>query len=81
MQFIVDFIDSISSMLQGVWDFFQGMISDAISFGKYLSVAAKLAYNLVASLPPWLSAFGAATVLISVLFLVLGRSTGGQKND
>lgn len=81
MQFIIDFIDSISSMISGVWDFFGGLIQNFIQFFEYIGTAAKLAYNLVNSLPTWLSAFGLATVLISVIFMILGRSTGGQKSE
>lgn len=68
-------------MISGVWDFFGGLIQNFIQFFEYLGTAAKLAYNLVNSLPTWLSAFGLATVLISVIFMVLGRSTGGQKSE
>lgn len=81
MQFIIDFIDSISSMISGLWDFFGGLIQNFIQFFEYIGTAAKLAYNLVNSLPTWLSAFGLATVLISVIFMILGRSTGGQKSE
>lgn len=81
MQFLIDFIDSISSMFQGIWDFVTGLIENFIQFFEYLGTAASLAYNLVGSLPTWLSAFGLATILISVIFMVLGRDTGGNKSD
>lgn len=81
MDFIIDFIDSISSMLSTVWDFFTGLIDNFVQFFSYLGVAVKLAYNIVGSLPTWLSAFALPTVLISVVFIILGRETGGSKND
>ena len=81
MQFIADFIDSISSVIGTVWNFFTGLIENFIQFFEYIGTGAKLAYNLVASLPTWLSAFGLATVLISVIFIVLGRDTGGSKSE
>lgn len=81
MEFITQFIDSISSMLSAVWDFFSGLIDNFVQFFSYLEVAAKLAYNIVASLPPWLSAFALPTLLISIVFIILGRQTGGSKND
>ena len=68
-------------MISGLWDFFGGLIQNFIQFFEYIGTAAKLAYNLVNSLPAWLSAFGLATVLISVIFMILGRSTGGQKSE
>lgn len=81
MQYILDFIDSISSMFSAVWDFFGGLIDNFIQFFEYIGTGAKLAYNLVNSLPTWLSAFGLATILISVIFMILGRETGGSKSD
>lgn len=81
MDFLIDFVDSISSIFGAVWDFVTGLIDNFIQFFEYIGTAAKLAYNLVGSLPTWLSAFGLATVLISVIFMVLGRQTGGQKSD
>lgn len=68
-------------MLTTVWDFFTGFIDNFIQLFKYLGVAAGLAYNLVGSLPTWLSAFGLATILISIIFIILGRETGGSKSD
>lgn len=68
-------------MFGAVWDFVTGLIDNFIQFFEYIGTAAKLAYNLVGSLPTWLSAFGLATVLISVIFMVLGRQTGGKKSE
>ena len=81
MDFIIDFIDSISSMLGTAWDFLTGLVDNFIQLFEYLGVAAGLAYNLVGSLPTWLSAFGLATILISVIFMILGRQTGGSKSE
>lgn len=69
-------LDVFNSVLGVFGDFFTSLFQ----FVKYIGSGATLAYNLVASLPTWLQAFGSATILISVLYLILGRETGGNKN-
>lgn len=68
-------------MFETVFDFFKQLVSNLSTLMQYISLASTTAYNLVASLPSWLQAFGTATILISVLYLILGRSTGGDKSD
>lgn len=80
MQFITDFIDSISSMLQGVWDFFGGLINNIVMLGEYIGLASTTAYNLIASLPTWLQAIATATILIAILYMILGREAGGNSD-
>lgn len=68
-------------MFETVFDFFKQLIANLMMLFEYIGLASTTAYNLVASLPTWLQAFGTATILISVLYLILGRSTGGDKSD
>lgn len=79
MQFITDFIDWITSTFQSIWDFFTGFIDSILMLFDYLGIVADLCYNLIGSMPSWLQVFGTITILISVLYIVLGRQTGGQK--
>lgn len=81
MQFITDFINSITDKIGAVFDFFEQLIGNLLLMFDYISLAATNAYALVDSLPDWLKAFGLVTVLVSILFTILGRSTGGAKND
>ena len=81
MQAILDVIESIFGMFETVFEFFKQFVSNIMLLFEYIGFASSTAYNLVASLPPWLQAFGTATILISVLYLILGRSTGGDKSD
>lgn len=81
MQFITDFINSITDKIGAVFDFFESLIRNLLLMFDYIGLAATNAYALVDSLPDWLKAFGLVTVLVSILFTILGRSTGGAKND
>lgn len=68
-------------MLGVAWDFLQSLIDNFIQLFEYIGVAAGLCYNMIASLPTWLSSFALATILISIIFMILGRESGGSKND
>lgn len=81
MEFITKFIDGFTGIIEAVWGFFSGLIDNFIMLYEYIVIASTTAYNLVASLPTWLQAFGTVTVLVSVIFMILGRETGGDKSD
>ena len=81
MEFLTKFIDGLTGIIEAVWGFFTGLIDNFIMLFEYIGIASTTAYNLVASLPTWLQAFGTVTVLVSVIFMILGRETGGDKSD
>lgn len=81
LEAINNFIDWFKSIIDAVSEFFASVVETATQLYEYISYAAEMAYKLVASLPPWLQAFATVTVLVSILFMVLGRETGGAKNE
>lgn len=81
MQFITDFIDWIKNLIDSVVDFFTGFIENLVLLFKYIGIASKMAYELIAGLPDWLQVFGTVTVVVSVIFMILGRQTGGSKAE
>ncbi len=81
MQFITDFIDWIKNLIDTVVDFFTGFIENLVLLFKYIGIAANMAYDLIAGLPDWLQVFGTVTIVVSVIFMILGRETGGDKSD
>lgn len=81
MEFITNFIDWIKNLIDTVFGFFSGMIDNLTLLFKYIGIAANLAYDLIAGLPDWLQVFGTVTIVVSVIFMILGRDTGGDKSD
>lgn len=81
MEFITNFIDWIKNIIDSVVDFFTGFIENLVLLFKYIGIAASMAYDLIAGLPDWLQVFGTVTIVVSVIFMILGRETGGDKSD
>lgn len=81
MEFITNFIDWIKNIIDSVVDFFTGFIENLVLLFKYIGIAASMAYDLISGLPDWLQVFGTVTIVVSVIFMILGRETGGDKSD
>lgn len=79
MKAIVEGFQWLIDTITTVYDFFVDFVTNMILFFQYLGNAAASAYTLVAYLPGWLQAFGTICIFTSVLYLILGRSTGGKK--
>lgn len=80
MQAIIDFIDFIVSTVKSVWDFFIGMVTNIGTMIKYLGIALNICTSAIGSMPGWIQAFGTLTITICILFVILGRDTGGKKS-
>lgn len=81
MEFITNFIDWIVNIVTSVYDFLVNIIDNTILMVKYIGVASTMAFNLITSLPVWLQAFGTITITISIVYLIVGRSSGKSKGD
>lgn len=79
MAFITEFIDFFVSTITSIWNFVTGLIDSFILFFKYIGFALSTSVKLIYLMPSWLQVFGIITLTVSVLYLLVGRSTGGQK--
>lgn len=78
MQFVVDSFEFLINTINSIWDFFTGLLENLLLMFGYIGQAAEMGYSLIATLPAWLQAFATCTILISVLYLIVGRETGGK---
>lgn len=78
MQFIQDFIDGLVGVIESVYGFFSGLVNNFILFFQYLGISMTTAKNIVSTLPDWLQVFGTVCLTICVLYMILGRETGGD---
>ena len=81
MEFFKNFIDWITGIVETVVSFFDSVVSSLSELYEYLQYASDTATNLVNSLPPVIRTFGTITILVSILYMILGRTSGGQKSD
>lgn len=79
MQYIIDFVDFIYNTVTSLWDMLVGFVQNLILLLQYLGVVANICYATVSTMPAWLQVFGTVTILVSVLYMILGRSGGGSK--
>lgn len=78
MKFIIDGFEFIINTINTIWDFFTGILEHLLMMFQYIGVVANLAYSLINGLPIWLKSFATITIFISVLYLIVGRESGGK---
>lgn len=78
MQFIQEFIDGFVGIIESVYGFFSSFVNNFILFFEYLGISMSTAKNIVTTLPDFLQVFGTVCLTICVLYMILGRETGGK---
>ena len=73
-KFFTWIVDTITSLVEFLWTLVKGIIQ-LISL---LPTAVNLLTNSIGILPSILVGFATATITISVIFVMVGRSTGGK---
>ena len=68
-------VETVSSLVEFLWTLIKGLIQ-LISL---IPTAVNMLTNSIGILPSILVAFATATITISVIFILVGRESGGQK--
>lgn len=79
MRAIINAFDFLINTIRTLWDFFVSTLQNLLMLFKYLGVVADLSYSAIESMPTWLQTFGVLTIVVSILYMILGRDTGGSK--
>lgn len=79
MEYILNFVDWMKNLFETIFGFFTGFLDKLTLAFQYIKLAGNVAYDMIDSLPDFLKVFATITIVISVLYIVLGRETGGVK--
>lgn len=79
MDAVLDWFDWVSDVIESVFDWFTDFLENLMNLFDYLGQAVELTGSLIAAFPPWLQIFGTITITVSVIYIILGRSSGGKK--
>lgn len=71
------FFDFIYETITSVWDFFTGFLENTLMLIEYLGIVSQTCYNVIATMPSWLQTFGTITIIVLILYMILGRNAGG----
>lgn len=75
LETIKNTITSLLDAVNGAIDFLQTIIDKLTDFFVMVGNAVTYATQLVGTLPSWISVFAIAAISISVIYLIVGRST------
>lgn len=78
MQAIFDFFNSIGEFFNNVWDVIKYIFEQITEFFKMLKPGVDFFISLLSSLPPLFLGFGITMIIVLILYVVLGRTAGGD---
>lgn len=78
MQWIIDFLSSIGSALSSIFSLLANAITGLLQIFKLLPSLIATVTDFMGGMPVIISAFMAATLGVSITFLILGRGEGGD---
>ena len=76
-EILSSFFSYIKNMIEAVWSFFQSLLNGLITVFTSIPAAVSMVVNAIGYLPSTLIVFATLTITISVVYLVVGRETGG----
>lgn len=74
--FIRDCLQTIIDFFTTIWDFITNLINNTILLAEYIVTATGISYETIDSLPDFIKGFATITILVSVLYMILGRESG-----
>lgn len=78
MQVIIDFFTSIGEWFSNAWEIVKYVFQEIAEFFKMLKPGVDFFRSLLGSLPPIFLGFGIAMLLVLLLYVILGRTAGGD---
>lgn len=77
IQFLQTFFQSIAEFFSKIWSFLTGIFDELAQFFRMLKPAMQFVLSLLKSLPAVYWLFGVAMILVLIVYLILGRESGG----
>lgn len=79
MKGLINGITSIINFFKTIFDIIMGIFETFAMVFKYLISIVQMAFDIIATLPSWISVFAIITIALSIAYFLIGRS--GGKND
>lgn len=76
MEAILEGIQWLIDSLTQFWNLLMSFLESIILSFRYIALVRDIALNAISTLPSWLLSFATITLIISVVYLVVGRESG-----
>lgn len=81
MQFVFDFIDNLSALLDYPIMFFTGLFTSLTHIFIFINQVRESITELILTFPFWLQGFALGTVAIAIIYQIFHFTQGGSKSD
>lgn len=78
IQFFADFFQQIASFFSSVWQIVTYVFQELLQFFRTVGAGLKFVWSIITLVPPLYLGFGFALVLVLLIYLIIGRTAGGD---
>lgn len=78
LEFLRSFFTSIGEFFSNIWNFLVFIWEEITQFFRMLSPALKFFQTLISTIHPLFLAFGLAMLVVLILYVIIGRTAGGD---
>lgn len=78
LEFIQNVFQSIAEFFSKIWEILVFIFDELTQFFKMISPAIKFFQTLFTTLPPIFVVFGIAMLAVMIIYVILGRTAGGD---
>lgn len=75
---IASAFNDLINFIQLIFKFIGNLIQQLLYLFKYLGRAISISLDFILTFPPWLGIFATITISVCVLYIILGRRSGGN---
>lgn len=79
MDAVIDGFNWLIDFFKTIFEFITNIFSTIGIAFQYITTIVKLCYNIIATLPVFLQAFGLITISICAIYIVINRNAGKSK--
>ncbi len=76
MKGIINAFSTLINIIKMLFDIIMDFFSTIGMVFKYLITIVNMAFNIIATFPPWIKAFATITISISIAYFIIGRNVG-----
>lgn len=81
MESITEAIENLIEFIETIWELIGNILSGITVAFDILARIITLAYEFIATTPAYIQAFMIMTIVVSVVYFIVGRSTGKSDNE
>lgn len=78
IQFLSNFFEQIGQFFSSLWSILTYAFQELLQFFRTVGAGLRFVWSIITLVPPIYLGFGIALILVLIIYLIIGRTAGGD---